>query len=147
MKKTFLVFCVLVSHLYWPQGVNTEIRKSKTELLSELNESQKGFYNAAFLKFVEALKSSDQQMINTLISDKVKEIVTDNVIQKLSGGISFDKNRVIFKSGYQSLADGAKYPTIQYRYENDKNIPPRDILTVVFEDSGKILGVKPEFSE
>ncbi|RMZ59907.1 hypothetical protein D1632_09915 [Chryseobacterium nematophagum] len=89
MKKIFLVFSVLVSHLYWPQGANTEIRKNKTELLSELNESQKGFYNAAFLKFVEALKSSDQQMINTLISDKVKEIVTDNVIQKLSGGISF----------------------------------------------------------
>ncbi|RNA62260.1 peptidylprolyl isomerase [Chryseobacterium nematophagum] len=147
MRKIYLILSVLVSQLYLSQDVNTEMKKGKTELTSELNVNNLNFYNTTFLKFVSALKSPDLQVINTLISDKVKNVVTEDVVQKLSGGISFERNMVVFKSGYQSLADGGKYPTIQYKYEDDKHLLPRDILTVVFEDSGKILGVKPEYSE
>jgi hypothetical protein len=77
----------------------------------------------------------------------VKDVVTDNVIQKLSGGISFDRQTEVYKSGYQKLLDNETYPAIQYKYVGDQSVPPKDIITVIFENDGKILGVKPEYSK
>jgi hypothetical protein len=48
--------------------------------------------------------------------------------------------------GYQKLLDNETYPTIQYKYKDDTLSPPRDLVTVVFENDGKILGVMPDYS-
>jgi hypothetical protein len=53
----------------------------------------------------------------------------------------------VYKSGYQKLYENETYPIIQYKYADDQQNPPRDIITVVFENNGKILGVKPEYSK
>lgn len=119
----------------------------KIELTGELNKDKIDFYNQSFVKFVAALKISDKQAINALISDKVKSIVNDNMIQKLSGGISFDRKTEVYKSGFQKLLDNETYPAIQYKYADDKSDLPKDIITVIFENDGKILGVKPEYSK
>lgn len=82
-----------------------------------------------------------------LISDKIKYYVSDDIIRNLVGGISFDRKFEVYKSGYQQLDKNETYPAIQYKYADDKQEPPRDIITVIFEEDGKILGVKPDYSK
>lgn len=148
MKKLFLILSVLAFQLGFSQNSRIKVVESKKiELTSELSKDKIEFYNKIFLKFVVALKASDKQTVNALISDQIKYFVTDNVIEKLSGGISFEKKTEVYKSGYQKFGDNETYPGIQYKYVGDKENPPRDIITVIFENDGKILGVKPEYSK
>ncbi|MDR6405682.1 MULTISPECIES: peptidylprolyl isomerase [Chryseobacterium] len=148
MKNLLLILAVVVFQLGFSQNSQIKIVESKKiELTSELSKDKIESYNKQFLKFVTALKASDKQAISALISDKVKDVVTDNVIQKLSGGISFDRQTEVYKSGYQKLLDNETYPAIQYKYVGDQSVPPRDIITVIFENDGKILGVMPEYSK
>ncbi|ALR30165.1 hypothetical protein ATE47_06350 [Chryseobacterium sp. IHB B 17019] len=148
MKNLLLILAVVAFQLGFSQNSQIKIVESKKiELTSELSKDKIELYNKQFLKFVTALKASDKQVISALISDKVKDVVTDNVIQKLSGGISFDRQTEVYKSGYQKLLDNETYPAIQYKYVGDQSVPPKDIITVIFENDGKILGVKPEYSK
>lgn len=149
MKKLLLIFAFAAFQVGFSQqkGNVRIVESKKIELTSELSKDKIEFYNNQFSKFVAALKTSDRQAINMLISDKVKDVVTDNVIQQLSGGISFDRKTEVYKSGYQKLLDNETYPGIQYKYVDDQSNPPRDIITVIFENDGKILGVKPEYSK
>lgn len=148
MKKIVSVLTVLAFQLGFSQASQIKIVESKKiELTSELSKDKIDFYNQSFMKFTAALKSSDKQTINTLISDKVKNIVSDDVIRKLSGGISFERKTAVYKSGYQKLLDNGTYPAIQYKYADDPSDPPRDIITVIFENDGKILGMKPEYTK
>jgi len=148
MKKILLICTVFAFH--WAVSQQSKIKvveSKKIQLTSELPKDKIDFYNQYFVGFVDALKVSDKEKIKTLISDKVKDVVTDNVIGYLSGGISFDRKLEVYKSGYQKLDENETYPAIQYKYADDRQEAPRDIITVIFENDGKILGVKPDYSK
>lgn len=149
MKKIFLILAALAFQMAFSQEKSSIriVESKKIELTGELGKDKIDSYNKSFLKFVDALKTSDKQTINNLLSDKVKHIVDDKMIQTLSGGISFDRKTEVYKSGNQKILGGEIYPAIQYKYADDKSNPPRDLITVIFENDGKILGVKPEYSE
>lgn len=149
MKKIVLAAAVLAFQLAFSQqkGSIKIVESKKIELTSELSRDKTDVYNRSFLNFVAALKASDKNAVNNLLSDKVKDIVNDDIIRKLSGGISFERKTEVYKSGYQKVLDNETYPAIQYRYADDTLDPPRDIITVIFENDGKILGVKPEYSK
>ncbi|MFC3157439.1 hypothetical protein ACFOEQ_02065 [Chryseobacterium arachidis] len=70
-------------------------------------------------------------------------MVTDVVYQKLSADINTQKTFEIIKTGYKPLIDGSSFPMIQYKYSDDKAAEPKEVITAVFEASGKILGIKP----
>ncbi|WEK70622.1 MAG: peptidylprolyl isomerase [Candidatus Chryseobacterium colombiense] len=145
MKKIVLVLAVFCIQLGFAQKV-TSLKIENTgqkEKLIELSKNQITSYNNNFFKFLAALKSSDRKVSDELLSAKAKEFVTDKVYQKLSTDIHFNKKLEIFKSGYKPMIDGSSYPMIQYRYSDDKSQVPTELVTVVFEESGKILGVKP----
>jgi reverse gyrase len=149
MKKIILAVAVLAFQLSFSQqkGSVKIVESKKIELTSELSKDKIDLYNQSFLKFVAALKASDKNAVSSLISDKVKDVVNDNIIQKLSGGISFERKTEVYKSGYQKVMDNETYPAIQYKYTDDTMNPPRDIITVIFENDGKILGVKPDYAQ
>lgn len=149
MKKIILAVAVLAFQLSFSQqkGSVKIVESKKIELTSELSKDKIDLYNQSFLKFVAALKASDKNAVSRLISDKVKDVVNDNIIQKLSGGISFERKTEVYKSGYQKVMDNEIYPAIQYKYADDTMNPPRDIITVIFENDGKILGVKPDYAQ
>jgi hypothetical protein len=149
MKKIILAVAVLAFQLSFSQqkGSVKIVESKKIELTSELSKDKIDLYNQSFLKFVAALKASDKNAVISLISDKVKDVVNDNIIQKLSGGISFERKTEVYKSGYQKVMDNETYPAIQYKYADDTMNPPRDIITVIFENDGKILGVKPDYAQ
>lgn len=149
MKKIILAVAALAFQLSFSQqkGSVKIVESKKIELTSELSKDKIDLYNQSFLKFVAALKASDKNAVSSLISDKVKDVVNDNIIQKLSGGISFERKMEVYKSGYQKVMDNETYPAIQYKYADDTMNPPRDIITVIFENDGKILGVKPDYAK
>lgn len=147
MKKIFLICTIFAFHWAFSQQSKIKVIESKKiELTSELSKDKIDFYNQSFLKFVDALKVSDKEKLKTLISDKIKYHISDDIIRYLVGGISFERKTEVYKSGYQKLDENEIYPAIQYKYADDKLEPPRDIITVIFENDGKILGVKPDYS-
>ncbi|WP_029292951.1 hypothetical protein [Chryseobacterium hispalense] len=149
MKKILFISALFAFHWAVSQQKSSikVVESKKIELTSELSKDKIDLYNQSFLKFVAALKASDKEKIKTLVSDKIKYYMSDDIIGKLSGGISFERKMEVYKSGYQKLSGNETYPGIQYKYSDDNQNPPRDIITVIFENDGKILGVKPEYAE
>lgn len=147
MKKIFAALGLFAITFASAQNVSkVEVQTSAMDVLASIPKDKIELYNQSFSKFVSALKAADRQAVGLLISEKVKSMVDENMIQKLSGGISFERKTEVYESGYQKLLDNQTYPAIQYKYEDDKNDPPRDLITVIFENDGKILGVKPNYS-
>ena len=137
---------VFVIQLGFSQKVTSlKVEKSENkEVAAELDKDKISLYNGSFFKFIAALKVSDKKTMESLLSPKAKEVVTDVVYKKLSEDIDFSKSLEVFKSGYKSTMDGKTYPMIQYRYSGDISSDPENIVTAVFENDGKILGIKPK---
>lgn len=147
MKKIFAALGLFAITFASAQNVSkVEVQNPAMDVLANIPKDKIELYNQSFSKFVSALKTADKQAVGTLISEKVKSLVDENMIQRLSGGISFDRKTEVYQSGYQKLPDNQTYPSVQYKYTDDKNDPPRDLITVIFENDGKILGVKPDYS-
>ncbi|MCD1117350.1 peptidylprolyl isomerase [Chryseobacterium turcicum] len=147
MKKIFAALGLFAITFASAQNISkVEVQTPAMDVLASIPKDKIELYNQSFSKFVSALKTADKQAVGLLISEKVKSMVNENMIQKLSGGISFERKTEVYESGYQKLLDNQTYPAIQYKYEDDKNDPPRDLITVIFENDGKILGVKPNYS-
>lgn len=148
MKKVFAVLGLFAITFASAQTVSkVEVQNPAMNVSASIPQDKIELYNQSFSKFVSALKTSNKDAISSLISEKVKSLVNENMIQKLSGGISFERKTEVYQSGYQKLPDNQTYPAVQYKYADDKNDPPRDLITVIFENDGKILGVKPDYSK
>lgn len=113
----------------------------KKEQQASISKEKVNLYNDNFLKFVEALQASDRKTIDGLLSEKVKEIVTDDVLKKVKDGIDPNKKLEILKAGYYKTMDGINHPSIKYKYAGEPS--SKEAITAVFEDDGKILGVLP----
>lgn len=148
MKKIFAVLGLFAITFASAQTVSkVEVQNPAMDISASIPKDKIELYNQSFSKFVSALKTSNKDAISSLISEKVKSLVNENMIQKLSGGIGFERKTEVYQSGYQKLPDNQTYPAVQYKYADDKNDPPRDLITVIFENDGKILGVKPDYSK
>ncbi|WP_312078467.1 peptidylprolyl isomerase [Chryseobacterium sp.] len=149
MKKVILFSALVFSTFAFSQnsGGVTIIESKKTDLKSELPKEKIKSFDQSFQNFAVALKNLDKAKIKSLLSEKVNDIVTDDKIKSLSGGINFERKMEIYKNGYQTIINGETYPALQYKFADDSSAPPKDLITVIFEENGKILGVKPEYSK
>lgn len=143
MKKLLLGIALVGAQLMFAQkvaGVKVEGNQKK-EQPAAISKEKVSLYNDNFLKFVDALQASDRKTIDGLLSEKVKEIVTDNVLKKVKDGIDPNKKLEILKAGYYKTMDGNNHPSIKYKYAGESS--SKEAITAVFEDDGKILGVLP----
>lgn len=143
MKKLLLGIALVGAQLMFAQkvaGVKVEGNQKK-EQPAAISKEKVSLYNDNFLKFVEALQASDRKTIDGLLSEKVKEIVTDDVLKKVKDGIDPNKKLEILKAGYYKTMDGINHPSIKYKYAGESS--SKEAITAVFEDDGKILGVLP----
>lgn len=141
MKKILLGLAIVGGQLMFAQKV-TDLKienNQKKELPAMISKDKVALYNDNFLKFMAAVQSSDQKTVNELLSDQVKEIVTEDVLKKVKDGIDPDKKLEVLKVGYYVTIDGVSHPNIKYKYSGDT----REAVSAVFEDDGKILGVMP----
>ena len=143
MKKLLLGIALVGAQLMFAQKVaDVKVEgNQKKEQLAAISKEKISLYNDNFLKFVEALQASDRKTIDGLLSEKVKEIVTDNVLKKVKEGIDPNKKLEILKAGYYKTMDGTNHPSIKYKYAGESS--SKEAITAVFEDDGKILGVLP----
>lgn len=143
MKKLLMGLALVGAQLMFAQkvtGLKVENSPKKEQQTSISNEKV-NLYNDNFLRFVEALQASDRKTIDGLLSEKVKEIVTDDVLKKVKDGIDPNKKLEILKAGYYKTMDGINHPSIKYKYAGEPS--SKEAITAVFEDDGKILGVLP----
>lgn len=143
MKKLLLGLALVGAQVVFAQkiaGVKVE-NGQKKEQPAAISKEKVNLYNDNFLKFVDALQASDRATIDGLLSEKVKEIVTDAVLKKVKDGIDPNKKLEILKAGYYKTMDGANHPSIKYKYAGEES--SKEAITAVFEDDGKILGVLP----
>ena len=151
MKKLLAVLSVVFMTEYafsqTVKSIKIESADKEEQKFEELSKEKIASYDADFTKFITALKDSDRKASDSLLSEKARMVVTDHFYKKLSEDIKFNKKLEIFKTGYKILKDGSSYPMIQYKYADDKSETPVDIVTAVFDDDGKILGVKPVKAE
>ena len=145
MRRIILLFFVLSGQIFFAQKTKTPAKTpEKTfEQKLELNAEQRKLFNANFEKFIDALKTNDKEAMTALLSDKAKQMVNDQVFEKLSKDINVSRKLSVFKTGYKSTIGGKNYPMIQYKYSDEKAKEPKEIITAVFEENGKILGIKP----
>ncbi|UTX49164.1 peptidylprolyl isomerase [Chryseobacterium sp. MA9] len=142
MKKLLLGLALVGGQLVFAQKTGVKVENSqKKEQPAAISKEKVSLYNDNFLKFVEALQASDRTAIDGLLSEKVKEIVTDNVLKKVKDGIDPNKKLEILKAGYYKTMDGTNHPSIKYKYAGESS--SKEAITAVFEDDGKILGVLP----
>lgn len=142
MKKLLLGLALVGAQLIFAQKVTgAKVENSpKKEQQASISKEKVNLYNDNFLKFVEALQASDRKTIDGLLSEKVKEIVTDDVLKKVKDGIDPNKKLEVLKAGYYKTMDGINHPSIKYKYAGESS---KEAITAVFEDGGKILGVLP----
>lgn len=145
MHRIILLFFVLSGQIFFAQKTKTPAKTpEKTfEQKFELNAEQRKLFNANFEKFIDALKTNDKAAMTALLSEKAKQMVNDQVFEKLSKDINVSRKLSVFKTGYKSTIGGKNYPMIQYKYSDEKAKEPKEIITAVFEEDGKILGIKP----
>lgn len=143
MKKLLMGLALVGAQLMFAQKVmGLKVENSpKKEQQASISKEKVNLYNDNFLKFVEALQASDRKTIDGLLSEKVKEIVTDDVLKKVKDGIDPNKKLEILKAGYYKTMDGINHPSIKYKYAGEPS--SKEAITAVFEDDGKILGVLP----
>ncbi|PWW29056.1 MULTISPECIES: peptidylprolyl isomerase [unclassified Chryseobacterium] len=142
MKKLLLGLALVGAQLVFAQKVTgAKVENSpKKEQQASISKEKISLYNDNFQKFVVALQASDRKAIDGLISEKVKEIVTDDVLKKVKDDIDPNKKLEVLKAGYYKTMDGINHPSIKYKYAEESS---REVITAVFEDDGKILGVLP----
>lgn len=137
---------MLAAQLMFAQKVTgVKVEKVQKEVPAQLSKEKISLYNDNFLKFVTALKASDRPAVDLLLSEKVKEIVTDDVLKKVKEGFDVNKKLEILKTGYHKLMDGSNLPSIHYKYAGDSS--SKEVIMAVFEEDGKILGVMPAKKE
>ncbi len=145
MNKLFLILSLLAVQLFFSQEViDLKVENNKkTDTPLDLSKKQVELYNGRFSQFIMALKSSDRKKMESLLSENAKKQVTEAVYKKLSSDINSNKKMEIIRTGYKPLINGNNYPMIQYKYADDKSDEPKEVITAVFENDGKILGIKP----
>lgn len=145
MNKLFLILSLLAVQLFFSQKViDLKVENNKkTDTPLDLSKKQVELYNGRFSQFIMALKSSDRKKMESLLSENAKKQVTEAVYKKLSSDINSNKKMEIIRTGYKPLINGNNYPMIQYKYADDKSDDPKEVITAVFENDGKILGIKP----
>ncbi|MFP3833658.1 peptidylprolyl isomerase [Chryseobacterium sp. SIMBA_028] len=143
MRKLFLGLAIVGGQLMFAQKVvGLKVDKNqKKEIPATISKDKINLYNSNLFKFLNALQASDQKTVDELISDKVKEIVTEDVLKKVKDGIDPNKKLEVLKVGYYSTMDGLNHPNIKYKYAEDSS--SKEVLSAIFEENGKILGVMP----
>ncbi|OCA80368.1 peptidylprolyl isomerase [Chryseobacterium contaminans] len=143
MKQIFLGLAIIGAQFVYAQkvvGLKVE-NNQKKEQPATISKDKVNLYNENFQKFITALHASDYKAVNEVLSDKVKEIVTEDVLKKVKEGIDPNKKLDVLKVGYYVTMDGVSHPNIKYKYAGDSS--SKEVISAVFEDDGRLLGVLP----
>jgi len=143
-----------VSNYYEKRGMVTTspthrirlyIRNTKKEerVTPELTEERIDSLNVISKKFIVALKDENFSKSKSYLSEMIIDQVTDEQLNVLISGIELDREIELIYSGIQMAMNGNAFAMLQYKYEDDQNSPPKEMIKVIFDDKNKIVGIQP----
>lgn len=111
--------------------------------LPSLDESKSQVLDKTFQNFILLLEKNELERARTYLSDLISGSVPTEQLKQLSDNIHKDKKLSLYFTGIQTGIDGTSFYIIQYKYETDHNIPPKELIKVTFDNQNKIAGVIP----
>ena len=109
----------------------------------ELSEERAHALDTTSQGFFLAMKSKDWELARGYLSPLVSQRVTNAQLEQLSQAVRFGDKMELFFKGVQLGLDGATFYLLEYKYSGDTDMPPKVMLKVILDDSGKIAGVQP----
>lgn len=152
--STQIEMYMVLSSKYEKKGISTTVptyrirlnisnRKKDAPSFSKPDEAKIKELDTTFKTFLTHLHSRNFEKARLSISDKVVNNITDVLLEKASQNIKTDDELIIFMTGTQMSPDGSSLLFVQYKYKSDTNMPPKELLNVMFDEKNKIIGMKP----
>ncbi|MFI8380529.1 hypothetical protein [Leeuwenhoekiella sp. NPDC079379] len=121
------------------------VRNTKKEerITPELTEERLDSLNKISRKFIASLNDKSFTNSKSYLSVIIIDQVTDEQLKALISGIDFDRELELVYSGIQMAMNGKAFAMLQYKYNDDQNSPPKEMIKVIFDDKNKIVGIQP----
>jgi len=143
-----------VSNYYEKRGMVTTspthrirlyIRNTKKEeqVTPELNEKLIDSLNGITKQFIALLGDGNIAKSKSYLSEMIIDQVTDEQLKALISGIDFNRELELVYSGIQMAMNGKAFAMLHYKYNDDLNSPPKEMVKVIFDDNNKIVGIQP----
>ena len=143
-----------VSNYYEKRGMVTTspthrirlyVRNTKKEerITPELTEERLDSLNTISRKFIASLKDKSFTNSKSYLSEMIIDQVTDEQLTALISGIDFERELELVYSGIQMGMNGKVFSMLQYKYEDDQDSPPKEMIKVIFDDKNMIVGIQP----
>ena len=117
--------------------------KKKEPIVPKLDEKRLDSLVSVTSDFMKELELKNTEDAKRFLSDLIKEQVTAEQIALLSAEIDFERETELVYSGIQMGLDGSAFTILQFKYSDDKESPPKEIIKVVFDEDNLIVGLKP----
>lgn len=99
--------------------------------------------DSTYQLFLSDMRKNEIDSARTKLSPLLINKVSNTQLIELRKNLRLNESLVVFMSGMQFFMDGSQGIMLQYKYESDKETPPVEVVKVLFDDSGKILGIRP----
>jgi len=119
---------------------NTKKEKRVTPVLTEQRLDS---LNGISKQFIASLKDENLSNSKNYLSELIINQVTDDQLMILISEIDFDRELELVYNGIQMDMNGKSFATLQYKYGDDQNSPPKEMINVIFDDKNKIVGIRP----
>jgi hypothetical protein len=123
--------------------VENPLRPNESSEEVRLSDEKIHALDSTYQLFLSDMKKNEIDSARTKLSPLLKNKVSNTQLIELRKNLRLDESSVVFMSGMQFFMDGSKGIMLQYKYESDKETPPVEMVKVLFDDSGKILGIRP----
>lgn len=117
--------------------------KKDEKVFEKLDEKKLDSLVKLSKSFLQKLDSKKLEKSKEYLSDLIRDNVTDEQLKTLTAEIDFEKEIELFYSGVQMGLDGSIFTLLQYKYVDDKESPPKEMIKVIFDDKNKIVGIQP----
>jgi len=152
--STEIEMYTVVSNFYEKRGMATTtpthrirlyIRNTKKEekITPKLDDKRLDSINGISRNFITSLKDGNFNDSKNYLSDLIIDQVTDEQLKALTSEIDFDRELELTYSGIQMGLNGEAFTILQYKYKDDKNSPPKEMIKVIFDDKNTIVGIQP----
>jgi hypothetical protein len=143
---------ITISNYYKKEGFSTVnpthrirvyVKNIKKNVEPELNKKIVALCEQNFETFLMKLNENNFVDAKLLMSDVIKEKVTDDQLISLKKMIDFDDKLIPYFKGFQFTMTGVNYLMIKYKYTNEKSEVPNLFVNAIFDEENKILGIQP----
>ena len=145
---------IVISNYYKKQGsiiyspthrIRMYVRTNKglDESTSKVSTPKTDSLDGVAQKLFHSLSVEDFASSKEYLSELIINKITNEQLDSLSNSFDFKRKLGLFLNGFQMRLDGSRFSVLQYKYLDDTNTPPKELLKIMFDDKGKVVGIQP----